>query len=290
MVFLEELRSYPSRILIMNKIDISYASKTEHNFAQRLLIKTIEQLTGKRKLQKIYSEFSKEKIEPRFFWTGLLKSMNIEVINRSKEEDDIPKTGKLLMIANHPFGIIDGIIMCSIASKIRPDFKILTHETLSFSSELNKYILPIDFKENSKTAVRNNIQTTKNAKNHLLDGGLLIIFPSGSVSIAKNLKSTAKDDEWKQFTAKIIKQTKSDVLPVYFDGKNGLLFHLFASKLKNQTLKYSSYIHETKKMIGKEVNINIGKVIKYSELENINNRAEMTRYLKFKTYNLGKEK
>ena len=62
------------------------------------------------------------------------------------------------------------------------------------------------------------------------------------MSVAKNLKSAAKDDEWKQFTAKIIKQTKADVLPVYFDGKNGLLYHLFASKLKNQTLKYSSYV------------------------------------------------
>ena len=274
----------------MNKIDISYASKSEHNFAQRLLIKTIEQLTGKRKLQKIYREFSKEKIEPRFFWTGILKSMKIDVINRSKVNTTIPKKGKLIMIANHPFGIIDGIIMCSLASKIRSDFKILTHETLGFAPELNKYILPIDFKENSKKTVKNNIETSKNAKKHLLNGGLLIIFPSGSVSVAKNIKSQAEDDEWKQFTAKIIKQTKADVLPVYFDGKNGLLYHLFASKLKNQTLKYSSYIHETKKMIGKEVYINIGKVIKYSELENINDRAKMTEYLKFKTYNLSNEK
>ena len=274
----------------MNKIDISYASKSEHNFAQRLLIKTIEQLTGKRKLQKIYKEFSKEKMEPRFFWTGILKSMKINVINRSKVNTTIPKKGKLIMIANHPFGIIDGIIMCSLASKIRSDFKILTHETLGFAPELNKYILPIDFKENSKITVKNNIETSRNAKKHLLNGGLLIIFPSGSVSVAKNIKSQAEDDEWKQFTAKIIKQTKADVLPVYFDGKNGLLYHLFASKLKNQTLKYSSYIHETKKMIGKDVYINIGNVIKYSELENINDRAKMTEYLKFKTYNLGNEK
>ena len=83
------------------------------------------------------------------------------------------------MIANHPFGIIDGIIMCSLASKIRSDFKILTHETLGFAPELNKYVLPIDFKENSKTTVKNNIETTRNAKKHLLKGGLLIIFPSG---------------------------------------------------------------------------------------------------------------
>ena len=159
------------------------------------------------------------------------------------------------MIANHPFGIIDGLIMCSLASKVRSDFKILTHETLQFAPELEKYILPIDFSENKKETIKNNIKTTQEARKHLLNNGLLIIFPSGSVSISKDSKSAAEDDEWKQFTAKILKQTKSDILPIYFDGKNGLLFHVFASKLKNQTLKYSSYIHETKKMIGKEINI-----------------------------------
>ena len=65
--------------------------------------------------------------------------------------------------------------------------------------------------------------------------------------LLKSIKSEAKDDEWKLFPAKLIQQTKASVLPIYFDGKNGLLFHLFASKMNNQTLKYSSYIHETKK-------------------------------------------
>ena len=260
----------------MNKVNISYASKTEHNFAQRILIKTIEQITGKRKLQKIYNEFSKKNLSPRHFWTGILKSMNINIIDNSEQGIKIP------------FGIIDGLIMCSLASKVRSDFKILTHETLQFAPELGKYILPIDFSENKKETIKNNIKTTQKAKRHLLNNGLLIIFPSGSVSVAKNTKSAAEDDEWKQFTAKILKQTKSDILPIYFDGKNGLLFHVFASKLKNQTLKYSSYIHETKKMIGKKINIYPGSVIKYSELSKISNREKLTEYLKKKTYELRK--
>ena len=272
----------------MNKVDISYASKTEHNFAQRILIKTIEQVTGKRKLQKIYNEFSKKNTSPRHFWTGILKSMNINIIDNSEQGIKIPAQGPLIMIANHPFGIIDGLIMCSLASKVRSDFKILTHETLQFAPELGKYILPIDFSENKKETIKNNIKTTQKAKRHLLNNGLLIIFPSGSVSVAKNTKSVAKDDEWKQFTAKILKQTKSDILPIYFDGKNGLLFHVFASKLKNQTLKYSSYIHETKKMIGKKINIYPGSVIKYSDLCKFSNREKLTEYLKKKTYELGK--
>ena len=67
----------------MSKVDISYASKTEHNFAQRLLIKTIEQLTGKRKLQKIYNEYNKNNTDPRFFWSGILESMNIKIVDKS---------------------------------------------------------------------------------------------------------------------------------------------------------------------------------------------------------------
>ena len=273
----------------MNKIDISYASKTEHNLAQRLIIKTIEQITGKRKLQKIYSDFSQKNNDPRYFWTGILKSMEIKINNMSKNKNFIPATGSLLMIANHPFGIIDGLIMCALASEKRGDFKIITHETLRFAPELDKYILPIDFKENSKETIKRNIETTRKAKKHLLNEGLLIIFPSGSVSISNNRGSTPKDDEWKQFPAKLIRQTKTNVLPIYFDGKNGLLFHLFASKFKNQTLKYSSYLHETKKMIGKEIIIKSGEIIKYEDISKIEDRSKLTEYLKNKTYNLANE-
>ena len=271
----------------MNKINISYASKIEHNFAQRILIKTIEQFTGKRKLEKIYKDFSLKNTDPRYFWSGLLNSMRIKIINKSESKNTIPVTGRLLMIANHPFGIIDGLIMCSLASEVRSDFKILTHETLRLIPELEQFILPIDFNEKSRETIKKNILTTRKAKQHLLNNGLLIIFPSGSVSIAKNLKSLAKDDDWKQFTAKLIKQTKTNVLPIYFDGKNGFLFHLFASKLKNQTLKYSSYIHETKKMIGKDIIINVGETIKFKDIEKISDRAKITEFLKNKTYDLG---
>ena len=138
----------------MNKVDISYASKSEHNFAQRIIIKTIEQLTGKRKLQKIYNEYSLTKRSSRYFWSGILKSMNIKVTIKSSKDLLIPEKGFLLMIANHPFGIIDGLIMCSLASKVRADFKIMTHETLRFAPELDKFILPIDFNENDKETIK----------------------------------------------------------------------------------------------------------------------------------------
>ncbi len=271
----------------MNKIDFTYASKQEHNFAQRLIIKTIEQITGKRKLEKLYQNYALNSENPHSFWNDIINILEIKIKNCSKSPFSIPEKGPLVVIANHPFGIIDGLILCSLVSQKRDDFKIITHETLQFLPQLEKFILPIDFGNNNKKLIKNNIKTALKAKEHLLiNKGVIIIFPSGSVSTAKTLKSIAKDDDWKLFPAKLIHQTKANVIPVYFDGKNGFLFHLFASKMKNQTLKYSSYIHETKKKIGKEIIIYSGDVISYEELSRLKDRSELTNYLKKITYDL----
>lgn len=272
----------------MNKLNFSYASKVEHTLAQRLVIKLIENLTGKRKLDKIYKTYNVNSSKPENFWSDILEIMNITVRNKSKRPIQIPSKGSLMVIANHPFGIIDGLILCSLVSKKRSDFKIMTHETLKFLPMLEPFILPVDFSNNKKDTIKLNIETAKKARTHLLNEGVLIIFPSGSVSTAKSLDSEAKDDEWKKFPAKLIQQTKTDVMPIYFDGKNGLLFHLFASKLNNQTLKYSSYIHETRKKIGKEIIIYSGDTIMYEDLSHIDDRNALTRFLKDYTYNLKK--
>ena len=270
----------------MNKIDFSYASKLEHNFAQRLIIKTIERITGKKKLEKLYAQYSIKENDPTKFWSDILDVLNIRIKNKSKNKLIIPSTGRLIIIANHPFGIIDGLILCSLVSKIRSDFKIMTHETLKFLPQLEKFILPVDFSNSDKLSLKNNLLTARKAKDHLVNNGVLIIFPSGSVSVAKNLKEDAQDDEWKTFPAKLIHQVKTDVLPIFFDGKNGLLFHLFASKMKNSTLKYSSYIHETRKKIGKEIIIYVGKKIKYCEISHLKDRKILISKLKDHTYNL----
>ena len=270
----------------MNKINFSFASKSEHNFAQRLIIKTIESLTGKKKLEKLYKDYSIDARNPNTFWTDILNEMEIEVVNKSHNKLIIPKSGPLLVIANHPFGIIDGLILCSLISQFRSDFKIMTHETLQFLPQLKQFILPVDFSGQTKESKVLNIKTAKKAKEHLCNNGVVIIFPSGGVSIAKNLRSEALDDEWKLFPAKLIHQTKTNILPIYFDGKNGLLFHFFAAKMKSQTLKYSTYIHETRKKIGKKISIYSGNLINYKEIEGKKDRVELTNYLKETTYNL----
>ncbi len=268
------------------KINLSYASKLEHNIAQRFVIRAIELISGKKKLESIYEKYRSEDHKPIEFWSEILRVMGVKFINKSKFSISIPQNGPLIIVSNHPFGIIDGLILCSIVSEFRDDFRIIAHETLKILPELERFILPIEFKDESTTTKKNNVRSTVLARDHLLDGGLVIIFPAGGVSTAKNIKSDATDSDWKTFVAKLVHQTKSDVLPIFFDGKNGILFHFFATKLKSQTLKYSSYVYETRKKMGKEIEIYFGKVIKYQSMKNLKDRNKLTAYLKEATFNL----
>ena len=155
----------------MDKLNFSYASKVEHNIAQRLVIKLIENLTGKRKLEKIYKDYSINNNNPSEFWTDIVNLMEIKITDNSTKSLSIPESGPLMIIANHPFGIIDGLILCSLISKQRDDFKIMTHETLKFLPQLEKFILPVDFSNDKTNSIKSNLETARKAKQHLLNGG-----------------------------------------------------------------------------------------------------------------------
>ena len=142
----------------MSQVNFSYASKVEHNIAQRLIIKLIENLTGKRKLEKIYKSYSLNNNNPVKFWSDIINLMDIKIVNKSSKPLIIPSSGPLIIIANHPFGIIDGLILCSLTSDFRDDFKIMTHETLKFLPELEKFILPVDFSSNKSESIKSNIE------------------------------------------------------------------------------------------------------------------------------------
>ena len=270
----------------MKKNKFSYASSFELNLPQRLIVKTIEKLSGQKKLTKLYEQYDKNYRDPKLFWSDMVRLLELKINIKSKNTFKIPKSGPVLIIANHPFGMVDGIILCSLVSKFRDDFKIITHEVLRFTNKIDKYILPIYFNKDQKKSFSVNLLTHKKAKKHLDDNGVIILFPAGGVAVAKSLRSKAVDAYWKTLSAKLINVTKADVFPVYFDGKNSFLYHLFASKMKNQTLKYSSYLHETKTKIGKEINIYCDQLLKNNDLRSIGNRKETMVFLRDYTMNL----
>tara|TARA_Y100001970_G_scaffold169299_1_gene206995 strand:- start:1107 stop:1940 length:834 start_codon:yes stop_codon:yes gene_type:complete len=267
-----------------NNIAFTFAT-AEVNRLGQLFIMITELLTGKLKLKKLYDEYLAENRPPKFFWDDAVSKLNFTLKTFYQKDSYIPKTGKLIVIANHAFGVADGVSICSVISKVRQDYKMVTHKVLRQADAVKDKILPIDFNE-TKEALLTNISTRKEAEKVLLSDGVLVLFPSGRIATKKNLKKYTKadDGEWKQWVSKLILKTKSPVLPIFFDGQNSQWYHI-ANKL-GLTFRYSLCMYELKRKIGDNIYMYFGSLISYDDMEKIGDIKEITSYLRSTTYSL----
>ena len=270
----------------MKKNNIAFTFATaEVNRIGQLFIMITELLTGKLKLKKLYDEYLSENRPPQLFWDDAVTKLDLKLITNFKKNSYIPSKGKLIVIANHAFGVADGVSICSVLSKVRQDYKMVTHKVLRQADAVKDKILPIDFNE-TKEALLTNIHTRKEAEKVLLNDGVIVLFPSGRIATKKNLnKNTKADDgEWKQWVSKLILKTKSPVLPIFFDGQNSQWYHM-ANKL-GLTFRYSLCMYELKRKIGDSINMYFGSIISYEDLAEIGDIKEITLHLRSVTYSL----
>ena len=153
-----------------------------------------------------------------------------------------------MLLANHPFGVVDGLALTVLASRIRPEFRVITNSVLCVDERTENRLLPIDFEE-SRDAMRRNIETKRTALRALAAGECVAIFPSGGVATAVLGLRPAVDLEWHTFVAKLIRSSQATVVPVFFHGQNGPLFQL-ASKL-SLTLRLSLLLREVNNKRGR---------------------------------------
>ncbi len=267
-----------------NNIAFTFATAEVSRLGQ-LFIMIIELLTGKLKLKKLYDQYLLENRPPEFFWDDAIKKLQLTIKTNFQEGSYIPKEGKLIVIANHAFGVADGVSICSVISKVRQDYKMVTHKVLRQADAVKDKILPIDFNK-TKEALITNINTRKEAETVLKNQGVIILFPSGRIATKKNLRKHKKadDGEWKQWVSKLILKTKSPVLPIYFDGQNSQWYHI-ANKL-GLTFRYSLCMYELKRKIGDDIYMYFGSLISYENLAKIGDIKEITKYLRSVTYAL----
>ena len=267
-----------------NKLAFTFASSEVNKIGQQF-IKIIELLTGKLILKKLYDQYLLENNPPENFWNDAIKKLKLSVVSHYHSEKGIPKNGRLIVVANHAFGVADGVTICSLISKLRQDYKMITHKVLRQAEAVKEKIIPFDF-STTKEAILSNIKSRREVEDTLKKDGVIIIFPAGAISTKETLKRKEKaiDSEWKQFVSKLCIKTQSPVLPMYFEGQNSHLFHV-ANKM-GQTFRYSLMMYELKRKIGDTIKIHIGELISFDKLKEINDLKEITKYLREKTYSL----
>ena len=243
----------------------------------RQFITSVEVMFGRRKIEAIYRQLKRQPFSVEDFFDAAFAATEIRPQFDSTQIAKIPKQGPLVFVANHPFGVVDGMALCKMALQARGNFRILIHALLCQDRDLAPYFLPIDFRE-SKTALKNNIHAKRLALEHLNQDIPILIFPSGLVSTA-NRKGFGRvvDAPWTTFAAKLIRDAKATVVPVYFHGQNSRRFHV-ASHVA-EPLRMALLLNEVLKKFGQYVPAEIGEPLPWSALEHCESRQALTDFL-----------
>lgn len=266
--------------------DISYASSAQSK-GGRVLIRLLENATGRLALIRRAQGFEADLAQGSSLWDVLVDryGLSLDVVGGSL--GNIPANGPLVLIANHPYGILDGLMLGHLLHRMRGDFRILANAVFCKSEALNRVVLPISFDE-TKVALKLNLETRATALRYLADGGAIGVFPGGTVSTSARPFSRPMDPGWRHFTAKMNAKSNATVVPVFFQGHNSRVFQL-ASHL-HPTLRLGLLIKEFKSRLDDPVRAVVGAPIVAARLAPMRNDPRaMMEFLRQATYALSPE-
>lgn len=255
---------------------LSYSNDRDPRL-KRWLIRTIEGLSGRDRFINLYETWRSEiATQSGHVFGRMLELINVGINVRGEWPPKNLTEAPVVIVANHPYGIGDGIAILALAEQLGRPFRVLINNELLKVPEMAPYSLPVCFEE-TKEAMAMNMQTRHEAVRLLKEGVTVIVFPAGGVATARKGFGRAEDLPWKIFTAKLIQAAKANVIPVYFEGQNGRLFHL-ASKI-SLTLRISLLIREFRKLSGSMINSTVGQMIYWDDLSRMSGRQDILSYL-----------
>ena len=267
--------------------DLSYAHSAQSR-SGRTIIRFLENATGRSALLSRSPNLRTNMHSIQNFWHSIMEGYGVTIDIMQGELGDIPVDQPIIVVANHPYGILDGLVMGSVLAQSGANFKIIANDIFNKAQEISDKILPISFK-NNRDAISLNLKTRKNALTHLSRGGVIGIFPGGTVSTSSKLFSQPADPAWRSFTAKMIFKSNALVVPIFFDGNTSRIFQL-ASHL-HPTLRAGLLLREFKLRLDKPVRIVIGKPIPRCRMDFFKNDSrKMMDFLRLETYKLSPNK
>jgi len=268
---------------------LTYASPHDPRW-KRWAMHAIEDLSGRRRLLPIYRTWRTEVAgkSPRMM-NELLDMIGTRLDINPGNSDGAPwpvnvtAGTPLVIVANHPFGIGDGIAILAPAEQLGRPCRILAHSAFMKVPEIRDLALPIDFSE-SREAIKTNLASRNAARRLLQDGVTIVVFPAGGVATAEHPARKAEELPWKAFTARLIQLAQAAVLPVYFEGQNSRLFH-FVSRY-SETVRLALMVSELRTFIGATVRVHVGAVVPFEELVSRADRKGLTLELYARVHQL----
>lgn len=217
------------------------------------------------------------------FVEQVLDYFNFSYAYRSSELDNIPCRGRLVIIANHPIGSLDGLALLKLVSEVRDDVKIVANDLLMQLNPLASMLLPVRV-FNGQTS-RND---ARRLHQHLQENGVVIVFPSGEVSRLR--PQGVRDTRWQAGFLKLAKRSQSPVLPIRLEAHNSALF--YTASLVYKPLATLLLVKEMFRQQRKHVSCRIGELIPHAALTKMHALPvkQQLKLLKKHLYRVGTEK
>ncbi len=212
---------------------------------------------------------------------NLLREMEIDLQLDAADLHRIPKTGPVVVVANHPYGMLDGVVLGALLNRVRPDVKVMTNFLLESVPELQRCCVFVDLMGTSKSQERNR-RALKSSLDWLRQGGMLAVFPAGEVSHWQLPQGAVADPPWSDVAVRLIRKTGAAAVPVYFCGQNSVGFQLMG--MLHPRLRLAFLLQEFLQQQGREVALRIGGHIAAESITSIAEDRNATEYLRWRTY------
>lgn len=265
---------------------LTYSNSFPNPFV-RYTIKAIEWMTGKISVIKRIRQFEGlGEFKGQAFWPATMRVMGIDLQTPEHQLDRIPAEGPVIFVANHPHGLVDGMILADLIGRRRDDYRILTRALLTGIDEAaSGYMISVPF-PHEPNAQQKMLDMRAAAMAHLKAGGLISLFPSGAVAASDRMWGQPIEGEWNVFTAKMIRNSGATIVPCFFTGQNSRAYQI-ANRI-SPVIRQGLLIHEVVKSFDKPQAPIIGNPISPEEWqERIKKPREFMAWLRERTLSLG---
>lgn len=301
-----------SRVLVTNYFREVQEANTNPGIA------VLMKLIGLKKLEQFYDRLAALPVADREYWSEILKQMDVRLHYSKTQQLNIPLTGGMVVVSNHPFGGVDGLSILAMVREVRPDVKILMTDAFGeMLPEIAPNIIGVNL-SGSREARKQNLLKIAEIRQWVAEGHVIVIFPAGEISPVTKPFGELEEIQWKPTAAKIARETGASILPLYFEGQNSAVFqalstfsrHMEENKwgkakegAKKTTgdkirggaravvtqLREAAIVANITNKMGKDVVLHIGDPIPHSEITKFSDDVTLTEYVQQRSHELGQQ-
>ncbi len=248
------------------------------------VVRAVGRLLGLGDLDGVYRRVTAggEPLSPIEFFSKSLIDLGITVAGGESLARYLPASGPVVVVANHPYGAIEGVVLGEAIGRLRPDVKLMANHLLGRIPELRPGLIMVD-PFGTRQSTRRNLSPLRECLRWLRDGHVLVIFPAGEVAHPRWPRERGvTDPPWNASAAALARSAGASVLPVFFPGGNSAWFH--AAGLVHPRLRTVLLPRELGRLRGRTITLQAGKIVSATRLAGFADAEEATGYLRMRTY------